>query len=235
MNDKDSSFQNIISILGLVAAFIAAMVPLFSQSELSKYFISTSFVAPITILTIIIGIPLSWNIIENHKIIMIPVKKRGSVYPWYVKTHHIVWALIVLATILLILFFVARELQWQPYVQYIAYPVFFLSIFATFSLLLASAMGRLEYENGKIMVPYKILKTLEANGLINPKIKVIENIKIDDDEYIRSNFGISSDFTGVRLVTVEVDSRKISAIFTGDLSQLLRKLEPSSDNHRENN
>ena len=37
MNDKDSSFQNIISILGLVAAFIAAMVPLFSQSELSKY------------------------------------------------------------------------------------------------------------------------------------------------------------------------------------------------------
>ena len=105
MNDKDSSFQNIISILGLVAAFIAAMVPLFSQSELSKYFISTSFVAPITILTIIIGIPLSWNIIENHKIIMIPVKKRGSVYPWYVKTHHIVWALIVLATILLILFF----------------------------------------------------------------------------------------------------------------------------------
>ena len=150
------------------------------------------------------------------------------------KTHHIVWALIVLATILLILFFVARELQWQPYVQYIAYPVFFLSIFATFSLLLASAMGRLEYENGKIMVPYKILKTLEANGLINPKIKVIENIKIDDDEYIRSNFGISSDFTGVRLVTVEVDSRKISAIFTGDLSQLL-KLEPSSDNHRENN
>lgn len=96
-------------------------------------------------------------------------------------------------------------------------------------------MGRLEYENGKVMMPYKILKTLEANGLINPKIKVIENIKIDDDEYIRSNFGISSDFTGVRLVTVEVDSHKISAIFTGDLSQLLRKIESSSDSHRENN
>lgn len=39
MNDKDSGFQNIISILGLVAAFIAAIIPLFGQSELDKYFL----------------------------------------------------------------------------------------------------------------------------------------------------------------------------------------------------
>lgn len=76
MNDKDSSFQNVISILGLVAAFITAMIPLFSQSELGRFFVDTSFVVPITILTIIIGIPLSWNIIENYKIVMIPVKRE---------------------------------------------------------------------------------------------------------------------------------------------------------------
>ena len=126
MENKDSNFQNIISILGLIAAFIAAIIPLFGQSELDKYFVGTSFVVPITILTIIIGIPLSWNIIENHKMIMIPVKKRGSEYPGYIRLHHIVWTLITLATTLLILFFVARELRWQPYVQYIIYPIFFL-------------------------------------------------------------------------------------------------------------
>ena len=227
MNDKDSSFQNIISILGLVAAFIAAIIPLSGQSELDKYFVGTSFVVPITILTIIIGIPLSWNIIENHKMIMIPVKKRGREYPGYIRLHHIVWVLITLATTLLILFFVARELRWQPYVQYIIYPVFFLSIFATFSLLLASAMGRLGYENEKAAMPYKILKTLESNGLVQPKIKVLENISIQDSDFIRTQLNIPNEF-GVRLVTVEVDGHEIKAILTQDLSQLLRKIEPSN-------
>lgn len=227
MNDKDSSFQNIISILGLVAAFIAAIIPLFGQSELDKYFVGTSFVVPITILTIIIGIPLSWNIIENHKMIMIPVKKRGREYPGYIRLHHIVWVLITLATTLLILFFVARELRWQPYVQYIIYPAFFLSIFATFSLLLASAMRRLGYENEKAAMPYKILKTLESNGLVQPKIKVLENISIQDSDFIRTQLNIPNEF-GVRLVTVEVDGHEIKAILTQDLSQLLRKIEPSN-------
>lgn len=228
MNDKDSNFQNIISILGLVAAFIAAIIPLFSQSELDKYFVGTSFVVPITILTIIIGIPLSWNIIENHKVIMIPVKKRGFEYPGYIKSHHIVWVLVILATTLLILFFAARELRWQPYIQYIIYPVFFLSIFATFSLLLASAVGRSEYENGKAAMPYKILRTLESNGLVQPKIKVLENVSIQDGDFIHTQLNIPNEFS-VRQVTVEVDGHEIKAILTQDLSQLLRKIEPSSN------
>lgn len=153
MNDKDSSFQNIISILGLVAAFITAMVPLFSQSELGRFFVDTSFVVPITILTIIIGIPLSWNIIENYKIIMIPVKKRGSERPGYIVSRHIVWILIVLTTVLLVLFFVARELQWQPYIQYIIYPVFFLNLFATFHYCLLRLCGVLNTKTIKQLRP----------------------------------------------------------------------------------
>ena len=220
MNDKDSSFQNIISILGLVAAFITAMIPLFSQSELGRFFVDTSFVVPITILTIIIGIPLSWNIIENYKIIMIPVKKRGSERPGYIVSRHIVWILIVLTTVLLVLFFVARELQWQPYIQYIIYPVFFLNLFATFSLLLASTMGRSEYENEKATMPYRILRTLESNGLVRPRIKVIENIVEQDGDIIQTNLNIQNE-SRVRLVTVEIDGERISAILNYDLSQLL--------------
>lgn len=228
MNDKDSSFQNIISILGLVAAFITAMVPLFSQSELGRFFVDPSFVAPVTILTIIIGIPLSWNIIENYKIIMIPVKKRGSERPGYIVSHHIVWILIALTTILLVLFFVARELRWYPCIQYIIYPVFFLSLFATFSLLLASTMGRSEYENEKATMPYRILRTLESNGLVRPRIKVIENTIEQDSDFIQTKLNIQNEPV-VRLVTVEIDGERISAILTRDLSQLLRKIEPSND------
>ena len=228
MNDKDSSFQNVISILGLVAAFITAMIPLFSQSELGRFFVDTSFVVPITILTIIIGIPLSWNIIENYKIVMIPVKKRGSERPGYIVSRHIVWILIVLTTVLLVLFFVARELQWQPYIQYIIYPVFFLNLFATFSLLLASAMGRSRYENDQATTPYRILRTLERNGLVQPRIKVIENMIEQDGDFIQTKLNIQNE-SGVRLVTVEIDGERISAILNHDLSQLLRKIEPSND------
>lgn len=228
MNDKDSSFQNVISILGLVAAFITAMIPLFSQSELGRFFVDTSFVVPITILTIIIGIPLSWNIIENYKIVMIPVKKRGSERPGYIVSRHIVWILIVLTTVLLVLFFVARELRWQPYIQYIIYPVFFLNLFATFSLLLASAMWRSEYENDQATTPYRILRTLERNGLVQPRIKVIENMIEQDGDFIQTKLNIQNE-SGVRLVTVEIDGERISAILTRDLSQLLRKIEPSND------
>lgn len=228
MNDKDSSFQNIISILGLVAAFITAMIPLFSQSELGRFFVDTSFVVPITILTIIIGIPLSWNIIENYKIIMIPVKKRGSERPGYIVSRHIVWILIVLTTVLLVLFFVARELQWQPYIQYIIYPVFFLNLFAIFSLLLASAIWRSEYENDQATTPYRILRTLERNGLVQPRIKVIENTIEQDSDFIQTKLNIQNEPV-VRLVTVEIDGERISAILTRDLSQLLRKIEPSND------
>lgn len=231
MNDKDSSFQNVISILGLVAAFITAMIPLFSQSELGRFFVDTSFVVPITILTIIIGIPLSWNIIENYKIVMIPVKKRGSERPGYIVSRHIVWILIVLTTVLLVLFFVARELRWQPYIQYIIYPVFFLNLFATFSLLLASAMERSGYENDQATTPYRILRTLERNGLVQPRIKVIKNMIEQDSDFIQTKLNIQNE-PGVRLVTVEVDGERISAILTHDLSQLLRKIEPS--NNKEN-
>lgn len=231
MNDKDSSFQNVISILGLVAAFITAMIPLFSQSELGRFFVDTSFVVSITILTIIIGIPLSWNIIENYKIVMIPVKKRGSERPGYIVSRHIVWILIVLTTVLLVLFFVARELRWQPYIQYIIYPVFFLNLFATFSLLLASAMERSRYENDQATTPYRILRTLERNGLVQPRIKVIENMIEQDSDFIQTKLNIQNE-PGVRLVTVEVDGERISAILTHDLSQLLRKIEPS--NNKEN-
>ena len=232
MENKDSSFQNIISILGLVAAFITAIVPLFSQSELGKFFVDPSFVAPVTILTIIIGIPLSWNIIENHKIIMIPVKKRGSERPGYIVSHHIVWILIALATILLVLFFVARELRWHSYIQYIIYPVFFLSLFATFSLLLASTMGRSEYENEKATMPYRILRTLESNGLVRPRIKVIENVIEQDGDFIQTKLNIQNE-PRVRLVTVEIDDERISAILTNDLSQLLRMIEPSNEKRNE--
>lgn len=228
MNDKDSSFQNVISILGLVAAFITAMIPLFSQSELGRFFVDTSFVVPTTILTIIIGIPLSWNIIENYKIVMIPVKKRGSERPGYIVSRHIVWILIVLTTVLLVLFFVARELRWQPYIQYIIYPVFFLNLFATFSLLLASAMGRSRYENDQATTPYRILRTLERNGLVQPRIKVIENMIEQDSDFIQTKLNIQNE-SGVRLVTVEIDGERISAILNHDLSQLLRKIEPSND------
>lgn len=231
MNDKDSSFQNVISILGLVAAFITAMIPLFSQSELGRFFVDTSFVVPITILTIIIGIPLSWNIIENYKIVMIPVKKRGSERPGYIVSRHIVWILIVLTTVLLVLFFVARELRWHPCIQYIIYPVFFLNLFATFSLLLASAMERSRYENDQATTPYRILRTLERNGLVQPRIKVIENMIEQDSDFIQTKLNIQNE-PGVRLVTVEVDGERISAILTHDLSQLLRKIEPS--NNKEN-
>lgn len=227
MNEKDSNFQNIISILGLIAAFIAAAVPLFGQSELNKYFIDTSFVAPITILTVIIGIPLSWNIIENHKSIMIPVKKRGSEYPGYIRLPHIIWFLTLLSMSLLIAFFVAKELNWPSFVQYIIYPIFFLSTFATFSLLLASSIGRMEYDNQRVAIPRRILKTLENNGLVKPKIKIIENISIQNSDYIRDKLGIPNEFGGVRIVTVEVDNREVRAILSDDLTMLLRKIEPA--------
>ena len=204
------------------------MIPLFSQSELGRFFVDTSFVVPITILTIIIGIPLSWNIIENYKIVMIPVKKRGSERPGYIVSRHIVWILIVLTTVLLVLFFVARELRWQPCIQYIIYPVFFLNLFATFSLLLASAMERSRYENDQATTPYRILRTLERNGLVQPRIKVIENMIEQDSDFIQTKLNIQNE-PGVRLVTVEVDGERISAILTHDLSQLLRKIEPSND------
>lgn len=101
-------------------------------------------------------------------------------------------------------------------------------MFATFSLLLASAMRRLEYENEKAAMPYKILKTLESNGLVQPKIKVLKNVSIQDSDFIRTQLDIPNEF-GVRLVTVEVDGHEIKAILTQDLSQLLRKIEPSND------
>ena len=75
-------------------------------------------------------------------------------------------------------------------------------------------------------MPYKILKTLENNGLVKPKIKVIENISIQNNDYIQNELGIPNEFGGVRLVTVEVDGRKIRAILSSDLSTLLRKVEP---------
>ena len=229
MSEKDSNFQNIVSILGLIAAFIAAVIPLFGQSELNKYFIGTSFVAPVTILTVIIGIPLSWNIIENHKLIMIPVKKRGSEYPSYIRLPHVIWFLTLLSTSLLIVFFVAKELNWPSFVQYIIYPTFFLSMFATFSLLLASSIGRMEYENQRVAVPYRILKTLENNGLVKPKIKVIENISVQNSDYIQDKLGIPNEFGGVRIVAVEVDDTEIRAVLSDDLTMLLRKIEPAKE------
>lgn len=89
-------------------------------------------------------------------------------------------------------------------------------------------MWRSEYENDQATTPYRILRTLERNGLVQPRIKVIENMIEQDGDFIQTKLNIQNE-SGVRLVTVEIDGERISAILTHDLSQLLRKIEPSND------
>lgn len=220
---NETYFQNIVSILGLIAAFVAALLPAFSIPEIRSYFINPNSAIPLTIITVVVGVIAAWNIIENYRQVFIQIPRFGKSTPRVFTTRHIVWFLLLIIVASFTVFFVSMEMNWGAWIQYIAYPIFFSSIFSGFSLLIAESKSKYDERVKRDSLPANILATMEKNGLINTKLKIIENQVIRDFAQI-NDLGIQDRYE-VRIVAVKMENKIVNAVLSEDGTELIRHNE----------
>lgn len=226
--NNDSFLQPVLSSLGLIVSFITAVFPAFNkEGTIAGFFINKDIILPTTLATVIIGVLVTWNIVENYRFIFISLPTRSQVPGKVLMGKHIVWFLIALAIVSFVAFFGAASLKSHGVaLQIISYFLFFLSIISAFAILIANAKEKYENEIRRSSIPIQVLTTMEKNGLVDTKLKIVHNQVINDFNFITNTLGLQSVYS-VRIVVVDMDrGRKVGAILSEDAKELIQIYNP---------
>lgn len=226
MKDQNNNvLQPTLSSIGLVLSFITAISPIFNNTSITKYFTNSDYVVPASLITVLLGILVAWNILENHKYVNIRLPSTNNQVKFLVE-KHVIWLLSLLSFISFVIFF-ALPSVFNGLLQMVMYILFFNFLIASFSLLLSNNKAKLEYDYMKQTLPIQIVSTLEKNGLIDTEIKILDNNQLNAADL--QSIGIN-EFFG-RIVTLEKkDEEPITVILSGDGRELFRVIKPENKN-----
>lgn len=224
-NSEESFFKPVLSTLGLILSFIVAISPLLPFNQVSAYFIDQKYAWPASILSLILGLAISWLVFTFYSYLewTIGSKKVGeySQPRWRIGPTRIIWTLIFLIILLFLFFFSISNGLFQA-VSYIA---FFSTIIFVFSLLVSITKARYEYIASKDTEAERIFSTLEKNRLISPGIAIYSNEPVTQIERERldiKNFGM---LKKIRLETVVQEKEHIEVVLSDDCRELIKVLQ----------
>lgn len=222
-SDNERYINPIASTAGLVLAFLAAITPLFTEARLTSFFIDSAMIAPSVIATVLLGIIVTWLILDHHAYVNIPLPKTKTEQRPYGKnlyTQHIIW---ISTPIILALFYLFFTPLNAP-VQAIVFIAFFIFLIADFALLLSNARSRDGYLSQKQSLPFQIVSTLEKNGIINTGVKIVRNTpvtqKVLDDNNIE---GVM--YGALHIIIVDREGNEINTLFSSDGKEFIAELK----------
>ncbi len=232
-SQNSSSFlQPILSVLGLIVSALTAVAPLFAQSQLDSFFLDKTLSLTASVVSIILGVLLSWYLISLNGYINIPIgvrKDRGNGYrqSWrQIDDNNAVPTVIILSIILFVGFFVIGQQEGYYWAigQVAVYILFFTLIIGTFSYLIAQTKNRYEWKQQVASTGTHVYETLERNGIVKSGIKIIQNTQVTNLEELDS-LGISRNeqILMKRLVveTVKQDPHQLIVFMSSDYERLI--------------
>lgn len=179
---KNNNFlQPIISVLGLAASLIIAILPLFKLKVISDLFILENFSQPISLISFLLGLALIWLITQHYPYIQLSLgklKDRGKGYPEYWKTisatkllcYLLILALVCGFSFVLLKFVSTNLVILLGSIQSFLFCIFFLMIISIFAVLFSLTKSKYEWEEQRDNLPQTIFQTLEKNRIIKPWI-----------------------------------------------------------------
>ncbi len=232
-NQNNGNFlQPIFSTFGLIISLLSAVSPIFAQAQLGKYFLNSDLSLPASIVSVLLGIVLSWHLIARKGYIRIAIgiqKNRGNGYneAWKYITGDNVITLIVTAMIILFgLFFGLNQLDGYIYavIQATVYVLFFTFLIAIFSQLLARTKGDYEWEQQIANTGSIVYETLERNGTVTAGIQIRHNTQTQDaSELEKAGIDPREHFMVRRLIveTVPQTSQVLRVYMSSDYKRML--------------
>lgn len=233
-NSNETNFlQPIFAAFGLIASILSAVAPLFAQSRLDRFFINQALSLPSSIISVILGILLSWQFISANGFINIPVgikKMRGNGYnePWKTITdRNMVGLLIPICIAIFIGFFWLETQQGEllGILQAALYILFFTLLIGAFSLLFITTKRSHEWEQQIANTGSIVFETLERNGAVESGIKILHNTNIDAQQL--QKIGIYNEYGMIKSLivqTVEQQTKTLQVYLSSDYKRLLSAL-----------
>lgn len=229
----DSNFlQPIFSAFGLIASIVSAVAPFFAQSQLQNFFVTPELSLASSIISVILGILLSWYFVSMNAYIDIPVgikKDRGKGFnePWKRITERgLVLLVLLVCLVCFATFFLLRMTDSYIYgvAQALVYIVFFVGLIGAFALLFISSKRTHDWQQQAANTGSIVFETLERNGTVKSGIEILHNTTVSQQELM--NVGLGGEFGAVRLIvkTVPQDSATFEVYLSPDYSRLLAAL-----------
>lgn len=223
-SSDESFFKPVLSTFGLILSFIAAVSPIFPITQISAYFIETKYVIPASVLSVILGLIISWMVFTFYSYIEIRIgtKKVGEYFmpKFRLGTTGIIWSLLVIILILFAVFFSTGAGLFQATI----YILFFSTVIFAFSLLVSITKSRYEYIANKDSQADRIFRTLEKNRLISPGISIYANEPVTQQEWKDLDLRNMGMLRKIKVETVVQEKEHIEVIMTDDCSELIKVL-----------
>ncbi len=222
---EDSFFKPVLSTLGLIVSFIAAVTPLFPTTSLRSMFLDNNLAGPASLVSFAFGLITTWTVITFYQYIQINLGTKevgGNILPKVtIGPAQIIWISLMVDLILFTLFFTIVI----PVLQAAIYILFFTLLIFVFALLVSITKARYEYLAVKDLQAEIIFRTLEKNRLISPGISIYSNeltTQREQSDLDIRHFGLSRK---VKLETVIQKKEIIEVILSEDCRELIKVLK----------
>lgn len=232
-NSRSSSFlEPVISVLGLVISLATAILPLFNLGVITNLFIIPSIALPISFLSFMLGIAAFW-IINQVQFLMPnlsfgPIDSQTGLRKYNLTNTQTLLLILVFCAIFGFCFFVLKQFTYidswyvvMGALQGLLYLLFFVFLISLFSLLYKQTNSFYTYQQQRENFSSQITETLERNGILKPRIEILENIQMTYQEI--QQYGISSIFVAKK-VSIREKGRSSTYIFTIDGKELIKKV-----------
>jgi len=193
--------------------------------QVSNYFINERFAGPASILSMILGLIISWVVFTFYSYLewRIGSKKVGEykVPRWTIGPTKIIWFFVFAILLLFILFFSVSNGLFQA----VIYILFFVVTIFIFSLLISLTKARYEYIASKDAEADRIFRTLEKNKLVRPGISIYANEPLTNQEIKDLDVRHLGIVKKIKLQTVSQPKEHIEVILSNDCRELIKVLK----------
>ena len=232
-SSEDNFLQPIFSAFGLIASVLSAVAPLFAQAQLQGFFVAPELSLPSSVVSVILGVLLSWQFVSMNGFIDIPIgikRNRGRGYdePWKsIRDRGLITIILILCFVIFMAFFWLKGMDGYVFglLQAGLYVLFFTLLIGAFSLLFISAKRTHEYQQQAANTGRIVFETLEKNGVVKSGIEILHNSSsVSPDELAQA--GLAGEYNVKRLVvkTVPQTQAMLTVYTTHDYTRLIAAL-----------
>jgi hypothetical protein len=190
--NEENFLQPIVSTLGLTISVISTIVPIFSKTIVTQFFIKKELIVLSSFLSFILGIALIWIINSFYRSINFTIGKfkdrgKGFSEPWKrFDTKKVLMIMLIIDIIFGILFMYLSQFKEANFtvglIQALVYIIFFLFLISIFAILVVNTLQMSKFKEEKKNFPNKIYETLTRNGLLNSGVEIVENRQLTQKE-----------------------------------------------------
>lgn len=220
MENNKSFFEPVITLLGIVASLTVSLSPLFTQTQIDKFFVDKTLVVPSSILAFLLSSISIWIGLTQPYINFPYFAKQ----PWNSISNRIsdyfrsitTFGFTLLAISIYIFSKFIELFQDGTRDSSISQSIFYISFFVIvsylFAILFKQSKSKYEYDLKKQELPSKIRALLENHGQIENNFKIIDILDI----------GVFHKLVHIKIE--KLDDKDLFVVINGDSSEFYRTL-----------